>query len=331
MEYTPNANYFGTDTFEYTACDQGDGADDPSVLCTVETVTVTVTPVNDDPVANPQTVLTNGDVNVVITLTGSDIDGDSLTFTIVASPTKGVIVAGPTQQTPTSANVTYDPNDGSNASDEFEFQVDDGSGGTATAFVSINPFEGCTDDSDCLSGFVCNTSTNVCEPAPLAQIVAVDLNLELPSGGSTSIVLKAAAPASVGDLSFAITSGPSLGNITSGPTPSGASPVRSATIGYTHTGADGTEVIGFDACEVAMPANCDSGTVTIDIAAFTPPPPPVANDISVTTGVGNSVVIDLTGGAPTSEPPDGRICELDSDCATGFVCNTEEGVCEAAP
>ena len=45
MSYTPDADFFGTDTFTYTISDGNGGTD-------TATVTVTVTNVNDDPVAN---------------------------------------------------------------------------------------------------------------------------------------------------------------------------------------------------------------------------------------------------------------------------------------
>ena len=46
ITYTPDANWFGTDTFTYQVCDNGT----PS-LCDTATVTITVNPVNDAPVA----------------------------------------------------------------------------------------------------------------------------------------------------------------------------------------------------------------------------------------------------------------------------------------
>ncbi len=47
VTYTPDADFNGTDSFTYEVCDDG-----TPVLCDTATVTVTVTPVNDPPVAN---------------------------------------------------------------------------------------------------------------------------------------------------------------------------------------------------------------------------------------------------------------------------------------
>ena len=73
--YTPNLNFAGSDSFTYRVCDTDD-------LCDEATVTITVTAVNDAPVAEAKTVTTDEDTPVGIILTGSDVDGDTLTFSI---------------------------------------------------------------------------------------------------------------------------------------------------------------------------------------------------------------------------------------------------------
>jgi Bacterial cadherin-like domain/Bacterial Ig domain len=88
------------------------------------------------PVADNQSVTTDEDVPVTITLTGSDPDGDSLTFSILSGPSHGSL--GPLNPlSPTSAEVAYTPDLNYSGSDSFTFQVDDGNGGTATGVVSI--------------------------------------------------------------------------------------------------------------------------------------------------------------------------------------------------
>src|SRR5207244_354111 len=56
--YTPNANFFGTDSFTYHAVDS-DGA-----TSNVATVTITVNEVNDAPVASDDTASTSEDTAV---------------------------------------------------------------------------------------------------------------------------------------------------------------------------------------------------------------------------------------------------------------------------
>ncbi|WP_220750655.1 MULTISPECIES: tandem-95 repeat protein, partial [Jannaschia] len=59
LTYTPNADYNGSDSFTYTV-DDGNGGTDTA------TVNITVNPVNDDPVAETDTVSVDEDDSVVI-------------------------------------------------------------------------------------------------------------------------------------------------------------------------------------------------------------------------------------------------------------------------
>src|SRR5581483_9034317 len=62
--------YNGTDTFTYKATDGIANSNEA-------TVTLTITPVNDSPVANPDTVITDEDTPVVINILANDTDVDS--------------------------------------------------------------------------------------------------------------------------------------------------------------------------------------------------------------------------------------------------------------
>ena len=74
--YTPNANYQGADSFTFKATDNGTPVFDSNVA----TVSLTITAVNDAPVATPQSVTTAEDTPKQITLGGADIENDALTF-----------------------------------------------------------------------------------------------------------------------------------------------------------------------------------------------------------------------------------------------------------
>jgi hypothetical protein len=91
---------------------------------------------NTPPVANDTNATTLEDHSVTITMTASDADGDSLTFSILTNPAHGVLSAI-FNATPTSAQVTYTPDGNYNGGDSFTFQADDGKGGTSTGTVSI--------------------------------------------------------------------------------------------------------------------------------------------------------------------------------------------------
>ena len=132
LTYTPSTGFSGVDSFTYTLRkDQGhdDGDDDEGQGNTATgTITVTVSGTNDDPLADDQSVTTDEDESVVITLTGSDPDGDDLTYSITSGPGNGSLSG-------TAPNVTYSPDANFNGSDSFTFTVEDGHGGSASATI----------------------------------------------------------------------------------------------------------------------------------------------------------------------------------------------------
>ena len=112
--YTPNENFNGTDTFTYKA---NDGQLDSNIA----TVTIAVKPINDAPIAEDDNVSTNENkmIQLDITLKGSDIDGDNLTYSIITD-----VVNGTTSLS--NNTVTYIPSKDFNGSDGFTFKVNDG-------------------------------------------------------------------------------------------------------------------------------------------------------------------------------------------------------------
>ena len=94
------------------------------------TVSITVTPVNDPPVANAQAVTTAEDTALAITLTGSDADGNPLTYGVLSAPGHGTFSG-------TAPNLTYTPAANYNGPDSFTFKVNDGTVDSAAATVSI--------------------------------------------------------------------------------------------------------------------------------------------------------------------------------------------------
>ena len=88
--YTPAANFSGTDSFTYTASDG-------TAVSNVATVTMTVTGVNDAPIAVNDTASTTEEAAVSGNVLGNDTDvdtGTTLTATLGASPANGTRDAG---------------------------------------------------------------------------------------------------------------------------------------------------------------------------------------------------------------------------------------------
>lgn len=86
------------------------------------------------PVATNQAVTTSENVAKVITLTGSDADGDSVTFAIVDSPAYGSISIFNTG----TGVLTYTPTNGFIGADYFSFVANDGVSNSVPAQVTIN-------------------------------------------------------------------------------------------------------------------------------------------------------------------------------------------------
>ena len=91
---------------------------------------------NEPPQADGKSVMTDEDTAVSIGLTGSDPDGDALTFSIASGPAHSALT-GLAQNPPASTGVTYTPNGNYNGPDSFVFRADDGNAGSATAVVNI--------------------------------------------------------------------------------------------------------------------------------------------------------------------------------------------------
>ncbi|WP_259344984.1 Ig-like domain-containing protein [Vibrio diabolicus] len=114
--YNPNENYFGEDSFTYTVADLA------GAVSNVATVTMTVTPVNDAPIAQAQSQTLDEDNSLVITLVGSDIDNDddTLQYLITEQVSHGVL------EQLTNNGWRYTPEANFNGSDFFLFKVNDG-------------------------------------------------------------------------------------------------------------------------------------------------------------------------------------------------------------
>ncbi len=322
--YTHGGSESTGDSFTYQVCDN-----EVPPKCDSADVTFTITPVNDAPVALPQTVVTDGTTNPVsITLTGTDAEGGPLAFSITSGPTQGTLSAV-TNVPPFAATVTYTPNSANDLEDSFTFEVEDPQLATDTAVVSINPDDPTADP-----------------PAPTNAVIAKDQSVEVVKDAPLDLVLVAfpdvADPGAVGDLVFSIVSGPASGTLNPVP-PSPFVPVvgnvRSATTTYTpNAGFTGNDSFVFRACgdlnfnsNTTDPGECDDATVSLAVGVFNPPPPPVApvaQNLDVTTVESKPAKIELFEGESIdcTVIPVPQECEprpaSDSAKARGTLANT---------
>ena len=129
VTYTPDADANGSDSFTYTVSDGNDGT-------ATGTVNVTITAVNDAPVAVDDTLTVDEDAaatDLDVVANDTDIDGDTLTVTAVGAPAKGTaaVTSGSTTE------VTYTPDADANGTDSFTYTISDNNGGTATGTVNV--------------------------------------------------------------------------------------------------------------------------------------------------------------------------------------------------
>ena len=125
--YTPNADFFGSDTFTYIA---NDGVDDSNSAI----VQVTISSVNDAPVANDDSGSTAEDTatSIAVLSNDTDVENDSLTIASVTQGTNGSVEID-------GSNVVYTPNADFFGSDSFTYIANDGldDSNVATVLVEV--------------------------------------------------------------------------------------------------------------------------------------------------------------------------------------------------
>ena len=125
FDYTPDADFYGTDSFTI-AFDDGNGGTGEA------TVSVTVAPVNDAPTASAVVVSGAEDTVISGSVVASDVDGDTPTYSAGATtPTNGSVVVN------ADGSFDYTPDANFNGTDSFTVAFDDGNGGTNEATVSV--------------------------------------------------------------------------------------------------------------------------------------------------------------------------------------------------
>ena len=130
VEFTPDANFNGTASFDYTV---SDGTENSTAA-----VEVIVNPVNDSVVANEDTITTDENTSITVLATellsnDSDIEQNSLSLVSVNNAVNGTVVIN------NSGNVEFTPDANFNGTASFDYTVSDGSSNdTATVEVVVD-------------------------------------------------------------------------------------------------------------------------------------------------------------------------------------------------
>jgi hypothetical protein len=131
FRYTPDDDYYGSDTFEYEICDSGS-----PVKCDTATVTITIISVNDAPVAVYDEIELDEDTSITFTVHDNDydIDGtlDLSSISIVTLPLNGTLTYDATTN-----EFTYTPNANYYGNDQFEYEICDDEGACTVGIVMI--------------------------------------------------------------------------------------------------------------------------------------------------------------------------------------------------
>ncbi len=127
FDYTPDQDWSGEDSFSYLL---SDGSADSNT----STVTVTVTPVNDAPLASDANLTMLEDEALTINLAGygSDVDSTSLTAQVVSGPSNGIITQYQDGTFSFAANANF------HGVDSFSYLISDRDLTSVTAVVTID-------------------------------------------------------------------------------------------------------------------------------------------------------------------------------------------------
>jgi Ca2+-binding RTX toxin-like protein len=134
LTYTPNANFNGSDTINYTI---SDGLDSAST-----TVAVTVNAINDDAVAVNDNLNITENVTSTLNVLSNDLDADGDELSIIsATAANGTIVIN------ADNTLDYTPDSNVQGVDTISYEITDGNGQTSSAIATVNRLPITIDDT----------------------------------------------------------------------------------------------------------------------------------------------------------------------------------------
>ncbi len=273
VTYTANNNFNGVDSICLVVCDNGS-----PVKCDTTKITITVTPVNDPPVALNDNYSTNEDQTLTVPVgTGvrandnDNADGNPVTsLTVTTTPI--VNVAHGTLTLNNNGSFTYVPTAQFCGSDSFQYRVcDNGTPlpslcDTATAYITVN----CLNDPP----VVVDTPITNCEDC---GPITVCVPITDPDQNSTFTIAQTLCGPNSGTASSSIV-------------------FNTVCLTYTsNTNFNGNDSICLVVCDNGVPQLCDTTKITITVTPVNDPPVALNNsyttneDVTLTVPVGTGV------------------------------------------
>ncbi|MGH2687867.1 MAG: Ig-like domain-containing protein, partial [Actinomycetota bacterium] len=277
VTYTPAPGFFGTDSFTYAVVDR----DQDSATATV---TISVTAVNDTPVANDDLVTipedTLGTIEPLLNDTGLDDGVASLEIT--TQPLHGTVTVLPGGKLQYQADLDY------NGSDTIEYQVTDADGEVASATITIT-VEPVNDVPRAINDAYVTATDAVLAVAEAVGTVANDVDVD-----------------ATADLEATLVAGPTNGTLT-------VNLAANGSFTYTpNTGFTGVDSFTYTVSDGVATSNTATVTIAVGLPDETPVgvPDVVADAVEDTaktidvlandTGLGDGVArITVTTGAGT--------------------------------
>jgi VCBS repeat-containing protein len=243
--YTPDADDDTSVSFTYKV---GDGI----AAAIVTSANLDLTPVNDAPVSQNDIAGGNEDTTIAGSLTATDVDNQSLTYSLLTQAAHGTVTVNP------NGSYSYQPDANYNGPDSFTFQVFDGATtGTATVDLVV----GATNDAP-VNIVPMGLSVEAGMDIPLAGLAITDVDA---GGGSLSATLSVTH----GKLTIGAAGGAGVsGNGSSSVTLTGTLAAISATLAaaknviyHTDAGFTGTDTLTI---ATADNGNAGSGGALLD-------------------------------------------------------------------
>jgi len=273
VTFTPDADYHGEASFDYTVTD--------GYKTDVGTVSVTVTSVNDVPVAVADSAATNEDTPLILAATllaanDTDADLDTLTVTAVTATatTHGTVDL-------TSGSITYTPDANFHGTASFSYTVSDGNGGTDTGTVTVTVAS--INDVPVAVADAVSTDEDTPLTFPATQLAANDTDADLDALTVTAVTATATTHGTVVLTSGSITYTPATNY-------NGA-----ADFGYTVSDGNGGTASGSVTVTVVSVNDAPVVTTAIGTATYVENAPALAVDPEVAvTDVDSATLVGAT-------------------------------------